>query len=80
MAGTAQGGGTENVLNIPPGKLLELANRWEPEASSSPPVFRAATCVQCGEPMAEMWHVWLKDGGFKKEIHLCWDCGLPWMT
>jgi hypothetical protein len=25
--------------------------------------------------MTEMWHIWLKDGGFKKEIHLCKKCG-----
>lgn len=56
-------------------ELLELANKHEPEASASPPGFRQATCVKCGEPMVEMWHLWLHTGGFKKEIHMCGDCG-----
>lgn len=68
------------MLKIPQPTLLEMVNRWEPQASSSEPAYRAATCVQCAEPMTEMWHVWLGDGGFKKEVHLCWDCSLPWQS
>jgi hypothetical protein len=68
------------VLSIPQEQLLELANRWEPEASASEPTYRQATCAGCGTPMVKMWHVWLHDGGFKKEVHLCWTCGLPWMS
>lgn len=22
-----------------------------------------------------MWHLWLDDGGFKKEVHMCRRCG-----
>jgi hypothetical protein len=56
-------------------ELLELANKHEPEASQSPPTFREATCVKCGAAMEQMWHLWLHDGGFKKEIHMCAHCG-----
>lgn len=55
--------------------LVDLANRWEPEASNSPPGFRRATCVVCAREMESMWHLWLEDGGFKKEIHACRECG-----
>ena len=68
------------TLKIPQAELLRLANQWEPEASKSEPTFRQACCVQCGRPMLEMWHVWLHEGGFKKEVHLCWECGLPWQS
>lgn len=66
-------------MNITQAQLLELANRHEPEASQSPPTFRAATCVQCGQEMMLMWHCWLREGGFKKEIHLCADCGSDYL-
>ena len=57
-------------------KQLEvLANKWEPEASQSEPGYRKATCVDCGRVMVEMWHCWLNQGGFKKEVHLCNQCG-----
>ncbi len=62
-------------ISITPAELLRLANLHEPEASASPPSYRMATCVRCGRRMARMWHLWLHDGGFKKEIHLCRRCG-----
>lgn len=55
-----------------------LAEKHEPEASSSPPSYRMATCVTCGKRMIRMWHLWLKTGGFKKEIHMCKRCGKEW--
>jgi len=56
--------------------LAALANAHEPEASASPPGFRLATCVvpSCKRPMVAMWHLWLHEGGFKKEIHMCHAC------
>ena len=56
-------------------ELARLANLHEPEASASPPSYRPATCVVCTIPLASMWHLWLHEGGFKKEIHMCWKCG-----
>lgn len=67
------------TLDIPKEELLRLANQWEPEASAAPPGYRKATCAGCGAEMVEMWHCWLHEGGFKKEIHLCWTCGEPWV-
>jgi len=55
-------------------ELARLANLHEPKASSSPPGFRLATCVVCERPMVSMWHLWLADGGLKKEIHMCHAC------
>lgn len=64
-------------------ELVRLANLHEPEASASQPGFRRATCVVCSQAMIVMWHLWLHEGGFKKEIHMCADCatdvyGAPW--
>jgi hypothetical protein len=56
-------------------ELVELAQAHEPAASASPPEFRRATCVRCGMGMIFMWHLWLHEGGFKKEIHMCGNCG-----
>lgn len=54
--------------------LLKLAEKWEPDASNSQQTYREATCVVCSRPMHKMWHCWLKEGGFKKEIHVCANC------
>lgn len=66
-------------LLISQDELVELANRHEPAASASPPGFRKATCVKCGRKMVRMWHLWLHDGGFKKEIHMCKRCGKDYL-
>lgn len=70
----AESRSTENFV-ISQEELLALANKHEPEASSSQPEYRQATCVKCGRKMIWMWHLWLHTGGFKKEIHMCGDCG-----
>ena len=62
-------------MNISQNELRRLADKHEPQASASPPAFRMATCVACGKRMVRMWHLWLRDGGFKKEVHLCRRCG-----
>lgn len=65
----------DNVINVPQEELYRLADKHEPQASASPPTFRMATCVKCGRRMIFMWHLWLRDGMFKKEVHLCRRCG-----
>jgi hypothetical protein len=55
-------------------KLRLLVQLHEPKASKSKQQFRMATCVACGNPMIEMWHCWLEQAGFKKEVHLCDHC------
>lgn len=78
MENGTKSGPTGNFV-ISQEELLALANKHEPEASASPPGFRKATCVKCGEPMVEMWHLWLNEGGFKKEIHMCENCGKDYL-
>ena len=75
MADHAAGWVAADMLNITQRQLAELCDRHEPMASASPPRFRRATCVNCGRPMLRMWHLWLAEGGFKKEVHMCRRCG-----
>lgn len=68
------------MIKISQKELMRLAENHEPSASESAPSYRKATCVICGKPMVEMWHLWLKYVDSKKqkwvkEIHLCKDCG-----
>jgi hypothetical protein len=65
----------KNTIKISQTELLRLAEQWEPAASTSPPEFRYATCVVCEMEMAKMWHLWIKVGGFRKELHMCRECG-----
>lgn len=68
-------------IKIPQSELMRLANKWEPEASQSPPGYRAPTCVKCGRKMFfRMWHLWLNyvdEHGkhWVKELHMCRSCG-----
>lgn len=40
------------------------------------PQFRRPTCADCGRTLwFRMWHVFLKEFGNKREIHLCNRCG-----
>lgn len=78
MAGRTPRWATRHVLNITQAELLALALRHEPEASASKPSYRMATCVKCLRPMIRMWHCWLTIGDFKKEVHLCYQCGLDY--
>jgi hypothetical protein len=61
--------------------LIALHDRWEPECSQSEPSYRAATCVDCAQPMDRMWHVWLNHESsvtgrlVTKELHFCSECG-----
>ena len=63
------------IREVPQRKLHLLAELHEPKASASPQSFRRATCVACGRQLlGRMWHCWLHEGLFKKEIHLCDPC------
>ena len=53
-------------------ELVRLANKWKIDWK---PKYRKATCANCGIEMTKMWHIWLDEGGYKKEIHLCKKCG-----
>jgi RNase P subunit RPR2 len=53
-------------------ELVRLANKWPIDWK---PKYRRPICANCGVTMAVMWHCWLNEGGYKKEIHLCKKCG-----
>lgn len=56
-------------------ELLELARKWEKDITFLPSL-RRPTCAKCGYEMdGQMWHCWLKDGEYFKEIHICRECG-----
>ena len=42
------------------------------------PKYRRSMCTGCLRKGHKFWHIWLEDGGFKKEIHLCRKCGLKY--
>lgn len=43
------------------------------------PEFRYPNCANCGEPVnGKIWHVFLKEYGNKREIHLCKSCGVKY--
>lgn len=64
------------TLRVPRAVALLHTRKWG--RPSSPPQYRAATCVVCGCRMHRMWHVWVKGEGYWKEIHFCRDCGKPY--
>lgn len=55
-------------------QLAALAESWEPAASHSPPARRLSRCAACGRRTIRPWHLWLHDGGFQKELHVCNRC------
>ena len=52
-------------------KLLEIVKTWHPKDY---PVYRSFKCGSCKKFIRKAWHVWLKDGGWKVEVHLCMKC------
>lgn len=62
------------MLTVTQAELVELAQRWEPAASASPPGRRLSRCAGCGRRTVRPWHIWLRDGGFRKELHVCNGC------
>jgi hypothetical protein len=62
------------MLTVTQDQLAALADSWEPEASASPPARRRSGCAACGGRMWFPWHIWLHEGGYKKELHVCNRC------
>lgn len=54
-------------------QAIELLRRWEIDWT---PRYRGYTCARCGKTIEKAWHIHCEDGEFKREIHLCRDCGL----
>lgn len=54
-------------------QLQKLVDKWD---VSYKPTFRRPGCADCGTTLwFRMWHVFLKEFGNKREIHLCGKCG-----
>lgn len=53
--------------------LLRLARSY-PKPNLAKQEYRQATCANCERPMVRMYHCWLTQGGFYKELHLCKTC------
>ena len=55
-------------------QLDELVRKWgEPNLI---PQYRRPTCANCGKTMYfGMWHCFIKEYGYKREVHLCKRCG-----
>lgn len=54
-------------------ELQELVDQWD---VSYEPTFRRPGCARCGRTLwFRMWHVFLKEFGNRREIHLCKHCG-----
>jgi RNase P subunit RPR2 len=54
-------------------QLQKLVDKWDVNYK---PSFRRPTCANCGRTLwFRMWHVFLKEFGNKREIHLCGKCG-----
>jgi len=50
-----------------------LLNGW---SISVIPQYRKFTCASCGKEMIKAWHIHCLTGGYKREFHLCKECGL----
>lgn len=62
---------------VPQDVLAKMANNYEPALTDTLPTqkHRFATCASCGKRLIlGMYHCWLRNGGFYKEIHLCSKC------
>jgi len=42
------------------------------------PKYRRSLCTSCLKQGNKFWHIWLDEGGYKKEIHICRKCGLEY--
>ena len=57
-------------------ELQKLVNKWPVYYE---PKFRRPCCADCGKVLwFRMWHVFLREFGNRREIHLCGRCGRKW--
>jgi hypothetical protein len=63
---------SDTILKSVKSKILaNLANNYTPDWEQK---FRMATCAACGRRMIRMFHCWLHQAGWMKEVHLCKHC------
>ena len=53
-------------------QILDLIGQIKIDYS---PKYRRSLCTSCGKQGNKFWHIWLNDGGFMKEVHICRKCG-----
>lgn len=53
-------------------QAIELLRKWEIDWT---PRYRGFICACCGKEIKKAWHIHCMDGEFKREIHLCRECG-----
>lgn len=54
-------------------ELKRFVEKWD---INYKPTYRVPRCASCGKKMYfKMWHVFLKEFGYKREVHLCKECG-----
>ena len=53
-------------------QILDMIAAWDIDYT---PKYRRSVCTGCGKQGHKFWHIWLEDGGFMKEVHLCRKCG-----
>ena len=52
-------------------EILRIVRLWRIKRT---PEYRGFRCAKCQRVMRKAWHVWLRDGGFKVEVHFCKRC------
>jgi hypothetical protein len=52
-------------------EILKIVKKWKIKKE---PEYRIFKCAKCQRPIRKAWHVWLKKGGFKLEVHFCKKC------
>ncbi len=51
--------------------ILNIVKKWK---ISWKPEYRTFRCARCQKNIRKAWHVWLKYGRFKTEVHFCGKC------
>lgn len=60
------------TINVSQEDCVRLLNKWPITCT---PEYRAYICADCGKNIRKAWHIHCLDGGYKREFHLCKECG-----
>ncbi len=58
-------------MQVDASKVLRVVKKWK---ISNKPQYRPFRCALCQKKMRKAWHVWLKESGYKVEVHFCRKC------
>lgn len=57
-------------------EAIEIIDRWPREMT---PRYRGFVCGGCAkENMHKAWHIHVDQPPYKRELHLCYECGLAY--